>query len=385
MVPLVGSALIGAAGSLFGGILGSASQNSTNKTNLQIARETNKANRENQEYQNQWNLEMWNKQNEYNSPAAQRSRLEAAGLNPVTNGLDGTGNAGSLTSAEYTATPGAPMENSGAFMADGLMNAARQYAEIKNIEASTKKTEEETTQTELINSITKATQNDVIDGAHYQMLVTKGTVDVTENQAKLLNKQYDEAGKHIDLMEQSIKQIQQSMKLDKFKAIVDATAQYIHLNNEQTKQFQDFFIQLYRCNLEKQRLALDTRVGNAQIQLLGNQSKVADETAKGLSFQNSINEKRKQLGIIDNQVSKEKRQLIWDLEFLDDKNILGIITGEKMYEKLRHETSITATEAEWAEFNQLLNAYSTIISSATSIKSLIPTTELNDNTYTVTY
>ena len=31
--------------------------------------------------QNEWNLQQWQRENEYNTPAAQRSRLEAAGLN----------------------------------------------------------------------------------------------------------------------------------------------------------------------------------------------------------------------------------------------------------------------------------------------------------------
>lgn len=32
--------------------------------------------------QNQWNIEQWNRENEYNSPAAQMARYKAAGLNP---------------------------------------------------------------------------------------------------------------------------------------------------------------------------------------------------------------------------------------------------------------------------------------------------------------
>ena len=31
--------------------------------------------------QNEWNLQQWQRENEYNTPAAQRARLEAAGLN----------------------------------------------------------------------------------------------------------------------------------------------------------------------------------------------------------------------------------------------------------------------------------------------------------------
>lgn len=49
---------------------------------------------------NQWQWDMWNAQNEYNSPAAQRARLEAAGYNPMLMGSVGSsasGNAGSMT------------------------------------------------------------------------------------------------------------------------------------------------------------------------------------------------------------------------------------------------------------------------------------------------
>lgn len=354
---------LGAAGSIFNGIMGYKGQQEANKTNLQIARETNQANRENQEYQNEWNLNMWNAQNEYNTPAAQRQRLEQAGLNPIFYGLDGNGNAGALTSADYTAVPGAPMDNAGQFLGAGIGNAAREMAEINLLKSQAKKVESETDQTELLNSITRATKDDVISGAHYSMLVTKGTVDVTENTAELINKQCDEIGQRIDLMTQQISQIQQSMKLDQFRTMLDATCQMLHLQNEQAKIFNDFFIDLYNCNLSEKRLALDTRVGNAQIQLLGSQSKVAEETARGLGFVNDVNEARAKNGIISGQLTKEKRQLIWDLEFLDDKNINALQTMDKTFDILSSEAHIKFTESEWAEFNSLMNSYSSILGS----------------------
>ncbi|MEM3318496.1 MAG: hypothetical protein QXT80_03000, partial [Thermoplasmatales archaeon] len=43
---------------------------------------TNKANRELAEYSYSKDLEMWNRQNEYNNPANQMQRLKDAGLNP---------------------------------------------------------------------------------------------------------------------------------------------------------------------------------------------------------------------------------------------------------------------------------------------------------------
>lgn len=67
----VGSSIIGAGASIHG----------SNK-DLQAVRETNAANLELAKYQNDWNLQQWNRENEYNSPLEQMKRLEAAGLNP---------------------------------------------------------------------------------------------------------------------------------------------------------------------------------------------------------------------------------------------------------------------------------------------------------------
>lgn len=61
----------GAIGSLGSSLLGLKSQNDTNKAQMKLA-----------EYEWQKNLEMWNLQNEYNSPVRQLERIKAAGLNP---------------------------------------------------------------------------------------------------------------------------------------------------------------------------------------------------------------------------------------------------------------------------------------------------------------
>lgn len=84
MLPFI-APLIAGVSSLFGAGLNAASQKSANSTNMKIAR-----------YQNAWNLEQWNRENEYNLPTAQMARLKAAGLNP--NLVYGSGGA-STTSA----------------------------------------------------------------------------------------------------------------------------------------------------------------------------------------------------------------------------------------------------------------------------------------------
>lgn len=111
MTGVVGSA-IGAGASLIGGAGATAAQNAANKEIAQMNNEFNEKmfdkqiayNKEmyqqqlgdqwkfyNDSKENAWKLvenhqqyqtDMWNKTNEYNSPSAQRERLEAAGLNP---------------------------------------------------------------------------------------------------------------------------------------------------------------------------------------------------------------------------------------------------------------------------------------------------------------
>ena len=72
----------GFLGSIFNGTMGYLGQKQANETNLRIARETNEANRQLAQYEWNKNLEMWNLQNMYNSPASQMQRFKQAGLNP---------------------------------------------------------------------------------------------------------------------------------------------------------------------------------------------------------------------------------------------------------------------------------------------------------------
>ncbi len=55
-------------------------------------------------YNNEYNYWLWQQQAEYNSPAQQRARLEAAGLNPNYNSVD-SGNLGSIPSSSGSITP----------------------------------------------------------------------------------------------------------------------------------------------------------------------------------------------------------------------------------------------------------------------------------------
>lgn len=89
-IPLVGDVV--------GGISNYFSQKSANDTNVLLTRETNKQNRQMFDDQLNFTREMFDKQNEYNTPAAQRARYEQAGINPyMALGNLQSGNASSVT------------------------------------------------------------------------------------------------------------------------------------------------------------------------------------------------------------------------------------------------------------------------------------------------
>lgn len=91
-------ALIAGGASLLGSALGFGSQKKTNKSNMELAKYQNEWQTQENEKAYQRNLQMWNLQNEYNSPTQQMVRLRSAGLNPnLVYGSGVTGNSAGST------------------------------------------------------------------------------------------------------------------------------------------------------------------------------------------------------------------------------------------------------------------------------------------------
>lgn len=126
----IGAGLISAGGSLLGNLLGFGSQAATNKAQMELAK-----------YQYEKNLEMWNRQNEYNLPSAQRQRLIDAGLNPAL--MYGSGHISNVAAdaPSYDAPHLSAYTNFGDFGASGAINAylsaSKNVAEVDNIEEDT--------------------------------------------------------------------------------------------------------------------------------------------------------------------------------------------------------------------------------------------------------
>lgn len=76
------SGLFGGVGSVISGAIGAKSTADTNKTNLKINQMNNDFNAREAQKARDFQLDMWNRENQYNSASSQRKRLEEAGYNP---------------------------------------------------------------------------------------------------------------------------------------------------------------------------------------------------------------------------------------------------------------------------------------------------------------
>lgn len=104
----LGAAGISAGGSLLGSLLGIGNQNSVIKAQQRMQREAMQWQSGERKATQEFNEEMWNKQNEYNTASAQRERLEAAGLNPYMMMSGGDAGSASSVTGSYTGAPTSP-------------------------------------------------------------------------------------------------------------------------------------------------------------------------------------------------------------------------------------------------------------------------------------
>ncbi len=138
------SGLFGGLGTVISGAIGAKSTADTNKTNLKINQMNNDFNAREAQKSRDFQLDMWNKENEYNSASSQRKRLEEAGYNPYMSdaqagsatGMSGTSAAsaaGAVSQIPYTPD----FQSVGVNLASALkMMSEKKQTDIENLNMS---------------------------------------------------------------------------------------------------------------------------------------------------------------------------------------------------------------------------------------------------------
>lgn len=136
--------LFGGLGSVISGAIGAKTTADTNKTNLKINQMNNDFNAREAQKARDFQLDMWNRENEYNKASSQRKRLEEAGYNPYMNDAQAgtaTGMSGTSASTAAGASPQIPytpdFQSVGVNLASALkMMSEKKQTDIENLNMS---------------------------------------------------------------------------------------------------------------------------------------------------------------------------------------------------------------------------------------------------------
>lgn len=136
--------LFGGIGTVISGAIGAKSTADANKTNLKINQMNNDFNAREAQKARDFQLDMWNKENEYNSASSQRKRLEEAGYNPYMSDVQAgtaTGMSGTSSASAAGAAPQLPytpdFQSVGVNLASALkMMSEKKQTDIENLNMS---------------------------------------------------------------------------------------------------------------------------------------------------------------------------------------------------------------------------------------------------------
>lgn len=299
---LAGSVISGLA-SGFGSLLGFGSQKSANQTNMELAK-----------YQYDRALEMWNLQNEYNTPSEQRKRLQEAGLNP--NLVYGHGQVQGLTSApapQYQTPHIGAYTNFGSL---GVEQALTTYMGLKKMAADLDNTEAQTANTEAQTAnvienrklIPQQYELNVLDIISKRIQNAKNDIDLEywrkqwDNTCDLLAAQTDNYDSQTDLNEAKVytEKAQPSLVLAKTRNTdVDTLLKGAQTVTERTKQVLN---------------ASQTNLNNQQSQLTN--AKYVGQAWDNAYVADTFNERIAQCKLQTHISAAQKHKLIYEIQHL---------------------------------------------------------------------
>ncbi len=187
--------LLSAGTSVVGGIMSMIAGKASDRRQARENEKTRQFNLQMAKLQNKWNIEQWNRENQYNSPISQKQRLEAAGLNPSLIGGASSGNASSLNMVGPA--PAQPTDYSQGMSArlqglQAITNAALTAAQTENVKANTRKVNEDAKYQATENKVRDNLQHIFGDGATVEQALESFTGDALTSRAlqELVNEHY---------------------------------------------------------------------------------------------------------------------------------------------------------------------------------------------------
>lgn len=229
---MLGSSILGAAGSLFSNTIGSLFGNNSAKKQFEYQRQLNQ-----EAFQH--DVDMWNRQNEYNTPTAQMQRLQAAGLNPNlvygNGGATNTATGAPTYNAGHAPDVGAARAAAGQLANQGfntMLNMQLQQAQAANLNADTNlknKTSELSGVQKEIALLDKELRSGTLSSEiQYKVEKWKQDLILGRNQIKLGDQQVTLNQKQMEKLDAETENIKQNTKLSEAQAEqITITLQYL--------------------------------------------------------------------------------------------------------------------------------------------------------------
>lgn len=305
------SPLLGGATSLFAGIRSSKQQQKIIARQIEAQRKENEAQRRYNlmlaEKQNKWNIEQWQRNNDYNTPSAVMSRLRSAGINPHMYYSKGNAMGGvSTSSPEMTSgSPAEAVDTSGMLgqrtygqSVQMAMDKAVQVASIRKLNADTRLTDQKVDTEEYntdifqsdaafrnaLNSSSLRLSGMDIELKGSQKNLTDGQVGMLRYEAAMLQKQMDKIDQENKLMEEQIANLTEERRSIILKRVLDSElveaqckelAARTHLSYEEARDLAETrAARILNLNISSQKmqneaysLAWDTKIKHLQLDM----------------------------------------------------------------------------------------------------------------------
>lgn len=237
-------------------------QNRAIRQQIKAQQEENQKNREYNlmlaRTQNQWNIEQWQRENDYNSPTAQMSRFRAAGLNPnlaygqMSNGASSPTLTSGAASSPTDMSAIGNKRNFGQAMQEAL-NLEMQKAQIEAVKAGTEKTKEDT------KNVTASTEALTIDNLYraikHQQDIKIGDMNlkIGDSTLKLNDNQLAQGVKTLEIMDKTLEEYNYKFRdyNAKYDLLIAQTDEQKRDTIRKDKQLDQFIINSYYDNKYK--------------------------------------------------------------------------------------------------------------------------------------
>ena len=344
MNELIGSSLISGGTGLLGGLFSMFGQNRNIDKQINAQKEENALNREYNlnlaKLQNQWSIEQWNRENAYNTPAAQYQRMKDSPLNPdLMYGNGGVSNVAGVSPEMTAGAPSSPVDMSNLAnkqtygeVISGAVNQALTGARIGAMKSESEKREREgkliDVQASLASAdlVTRAAQNELA------LQLSNSQIYLNHSLAELNHSKKEEIAAKINNLNADTQRMFESINVLKSQA-----------RNLDAETVQYEFERWYKSELLEQsakRLAQEIKESNARIELTEQQAKdiLATQGARLLNLNS---------GFIKNQAEAEK--------LYAELGIIGIQADTMKFN--------LDTAKDWVTFDKTVDAAQKIISS----------------------